>query len=87
VIDRVEYLASVVDEDIPELTNAVRKQLKSALERNLASHPIEFGTPLRYSLKGARRLRAGEWRVIYKIEPLSIGLVVKIGRRREIYEK
>ena len=83
---RIEYLESVVDEDIPKLTKSVRKQVKTAIERKLASHPVEFGKPLRFSLKGARRLRVGDWRVIYKIEPPNLVLVVKIGHRREIYE-
>lgn len=86
MIYRIEYLASVADEDIPKLAKLVRKQIKAAIEKKLASHPIEFGKPLRYSLKGARRLRVGDWRVIYKIEPPDVVLVVKIGHRREIYE-
>lgn len=87
MIYRIEYLASVVDEDIPNLAKSVRRQVKTAIEEKLASHPIEFGKPLRYSLKGARRLRVGDWRVIYKIEPPGVVLVVKIGHRREVYEE
>lgn len=83
---RIEYLKSVVEEDIPKLSKPIRKRIKSAIEEKLTSHPIEFGKPLRYSLKGARRLRVGDWRVIYKIEPPDVVLVVKIGSRREIYE-
>ena len=83
---RIEYLKSVVDDDIPKLTKSVRKQIKAAIEEKLTSHPIEFGKPLRYSLKGARRLRVGDWRVIYKIEPPDVVLVVTIGHRREIYQ-
>ena len=83
---RIEYLESVVDEDIPKLTRSVRKQVKTAIEKKLASHPVEFGKPLRFSLKGARRLRVGDWRVIYTIEPPNLVLVVKIGHRREVYE-
>jgi mRNA interferase RelE/StbE len=86
LIYRIEYLASVVDEDIPNLTKLVGKQIKAAIEKKLTSHPIEFGKPLRYSLKGARRLRVGDWRVIYTIEPPKVVLIVKIGHRREIYE-
>ena len=82
---RIEYLESVVAEDIPKLTKSVRKQVRTAIEKKLASHPVEFGKPLRFSLKGARRLRVGDWRVIYKIEPPDLVLVVKIGHRREIY--
>ena len=83
---RIEYLKSVVDDDIPKLTKAVRKRVKTAIEEKLATHPIEFGKPLRYSMKGARRLRVGAWRVIYRIEPPDVVLVVKIGHRQEIYE-
>ena len=83
---RIEYLDSVVREDIPKLPRAVRRQVRTAIERKLASHPVEFGTPLRYSLRGARRLRVGDWRVIYKIEPPDVVVVVKIGHRREVYE-
>lgn len=83
---RIEYLASVVDDDIPRLPRSVRRQIRTAIERKLVSHPVEFGKPLRYSLKGARRLRVGDWRVIYTIEPPDVVLVVKIGHRREVYE-
>jgi len=86
VIYRIEYLKSVVDEDIPRLTKAVRKRVKTAIEEKLTTHPIEVGKPLRYSMKGARRLRVGDWRVIYRIEPPDVVLVVKIGHRREIYD-
>lgn len=87
MIDRIEYLKCVVDEDIPRLAKSVRKQIRTAIEEKLTSLPIEFGKPLRYSLKGARGLRVGDWRVIYRIEPPDVVLVVKIGHRREVYEK
>jgi len=83
---RIEYLESVIHEDIPQLSKTVKNQIKKAIERKLTSHPIEFGKPLRYSLKGARRLRVGDYRVIYKIKLPDVVLIVKIGHRREVYE-
>jgi mRNA interferase RelE/StbE len=83
---RIEYLESVVREDIPRLSRGIREQVRKAIERKLGSHPVEFGKPLRYSMQGARRLRVGDWRVIYKIEPPDLVLVLKIGHRREVYE-
>ena len=83
---RIEYLESVIREDVPQLSTAVRGQIKKSIERKLTSHPIEFGKPLRYSLKGARRLRVGVYRVIYKIEPPDVVLIVKIGHRSEVYQ-
>jgi mRNA interferase RelE/StbE len=83
---RLEYLESVVREDIPKLSKDVRLRIRRAIEEKLTTHPIEFGKPLRYSLKGARRLRVQDWRVIYTIEPPDVVLVVKIGHRKEVYE-
>ena len=83
---RIEYLESVVRDDIPALAKDVRARIRTAIEQKLTTHPIEFGKPLRYSLKGARRLRVGDRRVIYTIEPPDVILVVKIGHRKEVYE-
>jgi mRNA interferase RelE/StbE len=83
---RLEYLESVVREDIPKLSKDVRLRIRRAIEEKLTTHPIEFGKPLRYSLKGARRLRVQDCRVIYTIEPPDVVLVVKIGHRKEVYE-
>jgi len=84
---RIEYLESVVTVDIPRLSKSEQRRVKQAIESKLSSHPLEFGKPLRYSLKGARRLRVGDYRVIYTIEPDEVILIVKIGHRREVYEK
>lgn len=83
----IEYLESVFREDIPRLPKAARQHIQKAIKKKLMTRPIEFGRPLRYSLKGARRLRVGDYRVIYRVEPPATVLVIKIGHRREVYEK
>ena len=83
---RIEYLESVVHEDIARLSKDVATRIRKAIENKLASHPVEFGKPLRYSFKGARRLRVEDWRVVYTIEPPDVVLIVNIGHRREVYE-
>lgn len=83
---RVEYLESVVRDDIPSLSTTVRERVRRAIEQKLVTNPIEFGKPLRYSFRGARRLRVGDHRVIYSIELPNTVLIVKIGHRREVYE-
>ena len=82
---RIEYLESVVRHDIPSLSATAKRQIRAAIDRKLSSRPVEFGKPLRYSLKGARRLRVGDYRVIYTIEPPDVVVIVKIGHRREVY--
>ena len=83
---RIEYLQSVVRKDIPKLSKAVKQQIRKAIEQKLTVRPIEFGKPLRYSLKGARSLRVGDYRVLFQIEPPNTVLILKIGHRREVYE-
>jgi mRNA interferase RelE/StbE len=82
---KIEYLESVVRHDIPSLSATAKRQVRAAIDRKLGSHPVEFGKPLRYSFKGARRLRVGDNRVIYTIEPRDVVVIVKIGHRREVY--
>ena len=83
---RIGYLESVVRDDIPNLSTTASRRIRNAIEQKLGTNPIEFGKPLRYSMKGARRLRVGDYRVIYTIEPPDTVLVVKIGHRREVYD-
>jgi len=82
---RIEYLESVVDEDIPCLTRSEKLKIKKAIEEKLVNDPIRFGKSLQYSLKGCRRLRVGDYRIIYVIEKDAV-LIVKIGHRREVYK-
>ncbi len=82
---QVEYLETVVREDIPKLPKTARQRIRKAIETRLTTRPIDFGKPLRYSLKGARRLRVGDYRVIYRIEHPSAVVILKIGHRREVY--
>ena len=82
---KVEYLESVVKDDIPSLPKVEKKRIQKAIEERLIQNPIRFGKPLRYSLKGCRRMRVGHYRIIFKIET-KVLLIVKIGHRKEIYK-
>lgn len=82
----VHYLPSV-KEDLQGLAKSTKDKLRKAIEKKLMVNPIEFGKPLQYSLKGLRRLRVGDYRIIFKIDQeAGAVLVVKIGHRKEIYE-
>lgn len=68
------YERRVVHDDIPKLGENVKLRMKKAIEEKLGAAPEKFGKPLRRSLKGYRKLRVGDYRVIFRIE----GNVVKI---------
>jgi mRNA interferase RelE/StbE len=83
----VKYLPEVVKKQIPKLSQANRQRIQKVIEKRLAIDPIAYGRPLKYSLKGLRRLRVDDYRVIYKIDDIDhVVIIVKIGHRKEIYE-
>lgn len=81
----IEYLGSVLVDDLPKISSPDKIRIKKSIEQKLQTNPIKFGKPLRYSLRGCRSLRVGDYRVIYKIES-NVVLIIKIGHRREVYE-
>lgn len=83
----IEYLETVVEEDIPKLSTTARKMIKKAIEDRLMIDPVGFGKPLRYSLKGHRRLRVSDFRIVYRISPQDWKVIVSaIKHRKEVYE-
>ena len=49
--------------------------------------PVGFGKPLRYSFKGHRRLRIGDYRVVYRIEQENmLVIIIAIKHRKDVYE-
>ncbi|MFI4910858.1 MAG: type II toxin-antitoxin system RelE/ParE family toxin [Sedimentisphaeraceae bacterium JB056] len=65
----------------------VQKKLSTAL-RKLASNPTPNQSKKLSGMDGLFRLRAGDYRVIYKIEnDKLIILVVRIAHRKDVYRK
>lgn len=84
---KIIYLESVIKEDIKKLDNSEKSKIKNTIEEKLTLDPIGFGKPLQYSFKGCRRLRIGDWRVIYQINHIENSvLIVKIGHRKDVYK-
>lgn len=84
----IEYLLSVVEEDIPLLPKRIKSSIKKAIEERLMTDPIGFGKPLRYSLRGHRRLRVGDYRIVYRIDlDIKLVIIVTIKHRKDIYKE
>lgn len=83
----IVYLKSVVDEDIKSLPKSAKDMIEKASEERLRIDPIGFGKPLRYSLKGHRRLRVADYRIVYRIDinPHKV-IIIGIKHRKDIYE-
>lgn len=84
----IEYLEVVVKKDIPDLPKTAKLRIKKAIEERLATNPMAFGQPLRYSLQGYRRLRVGDYRVVYCIAAhIHKVQIVAIKHRKDIYSQ
>lgn len=82
----IEYDVDIV-EKLQVLPKSIKEMIRKAIEKKLTVDPVAFGKPLRYSLKGYRRLRVGDYRVIYKIiEDKVLVIIVDLDHRKDIYE-
>ncbi len=68
----VRYLVEVVNKHIPALPSSAKTLIKGAIEKRLMVDPIGYGKPLRYSLKGHRRLRVSDYRIVYRYQTSTI---------------
>jgi len=84
---QIRYLEEVVQKHIPSLPSGAKTLIKRAIEERLTVDPVGFGKPLRYSLKGHRRLRVSNYRIVYRIEGESeTVIIVSIKHRKDVYE-
>ena len=82
----IEYLDHVLENDISKLPKVIKTRIKKAIETRLLMNPISLGKPLRYSFKGHRRIRVGDYRVVYRIHvQKKIVTIVYIRHRKDIY--
>ena len=81
------YQEQVVKKHIPSLPVSAKVLIKRAIEERLQVDPCGFGKPLRYSLKGHRRIRVSDYRIIYRIQPEdNVVVIIAIEHRKDVYE-
>ncbi len=89
-MEKIKYIieyAIDIEEKLKEFPKPIREMIKKAIEKKLTTNPVAFGKPLQYSMKGYRRLRVAEYRVIYKIiEDKVLVIIIDIDHRKDIYE-
>jgi mRNA interferase RelE/StbE len=83
---RIIYHPDIAKEDLPPIPQNIKDTIRRAIETRLIPEPYLTGEPLRQSLKGHRKLRVGDYRVIYRVQHDEI-IVLKIGHRKEVYSK
>lgn len=78
------YKEEVMEIDIPKLDSKNKELIKNAIKNKLTKYPEIFGKPLRRSLSGTKKLRVGNYRVVFEISKNKI-IIWAIGHRKNIY--
>jgi mRNA interferase RelE/StbE len=74
------YHPKVVRDDIPALSLSWKERIKDTIEKKISTSPENYGKPLRQSLRGYRKLRVGEYRVIFRIDKEIIYILAIMDR-------
>jgi mRNA interferase RelE/StbE len=82
---QLHYHRLVVEQDLPSLDPPVRKRIQAAIENRLVVQPERYSQRLRHSLSGLRKLRVGDWRVLFTLEKSEIW-ILWIGHRKDLYQ-
>ncbi len=82
----VVYHELVINDDLPKLSSKWKDKIRQAIEARLTTRPELYGKPLRKSLKGYRKLRVEDYRVIFRIETNTVKIIM-IAHRSVVYAK
>ena len=84
----VVYHQEIKTKDLPGVPKNIQVRIRKAIEDRLLESPVSSGKPLRQSLKGHRKMRVGDYRVIYRVdEDANKIFILIIGNRKDVYSK
>jgi mRNA interferase RelE/StbE len=81
---KITYKNSV-SRDLKKLEKREAKRILDQIEQSLSRHPESF-PELKGKFAGLRKMRLGDYRVIFAILGTE-SLVLRIGHRKEVYKK
>jgi addiction module RelE/StbE family toxin len=78
----IQYKRSV-EKDLSRLDKREARRVLDKIEKELSTHPDRYPI-LKGEFEGLRKMRMGDYRVIYAILGNDV-LILRIGNRREVY--
>ncbi len=74
----------VIDEDFKKINAHDQSIILKTIRKKLSTDPEKYGSPLRHDLKGFRKLKISDFRVVYTMKKNEIIVyVVKVGLRKD----
>ncbi len=82
----IEYREGIVNQ-LKKIPKTMQVRIIRAIEERLMIAPNDCGKPLIKEWKNHRRIRVGDYRIIYKVfEHQVLVLIVEIDHRKDVYE-
>lgn len=75
-----------VRSDVEGITASMRRRIQRAIETRLTDAPDRYGEPLAGTLKGFRKLRVGDYRVVFAVVTDEVRIMA-IVHRRDVYQR
>jgi len=85
MIFQIHYHEKVIKNDIPKLSSVYKKRMQSAIANKLTLRPDVYGMPMRWPLNKYRKLRVGDYRVVFALRNKKV-LILKIQHRSLVYK-
>lgn len=79
-------LTNEAQRQLSRLPGGMIRRMNDVLERLQAWPTVSGAKPLRHELTGSFRIRAGDWRVLFRVAG-DVVTVFAIDNRRDIYER
>jgi mRNA interferase RelE/StbE len=76
----------VKEKDLLKINTTMKMRIKTAIENRLLVEPEKYSEPLRKTLKGYRKLRVGDYRIVLRIDG-NVIYVLGICHRKDVYER
>jgi len=83
---RLLYHPLVKEKDLPKLNATMKERIKTAVKNRLLTEPEKYSEPLRKTLKGYRKLRIGDYRVVLRVDE-DIIYILGICHRKDVYAR
>lgn len=81
---KLDYHRNVA-KDVRRLPRNIRDIIANAIEDRLAFDPFKYSIPLKYGLEGFRRMRVGDYRIVFTISTDRL-IIYKIRHRKDVYD-
>ena len=77
----LRYHPQVAATDLPRIAPENKRRIERAIAGRLTSEPQRYGVPLTGTLRGYRKLRVGDYRVIFTVGRTEVFILAVVHRR------